>query len=391
LIWNEWFRDQNLSDSAPESIDNGPDTHAEYAVLTRAKRPDYFAGALPFTQKGTPVTIPLGTTAPLISTGVAVAFDNPGHERTGSTLTFTTNDNEVTWSNAIPGNGPANFGPAGTPMPSLEVNLSEAASASVNVMRTAIATQQFLERDARGGTRYVESIYSHYGVRPPDFRLDRPEYIGGGEIKVNINAIPQTSATDIEGSTTPQGNLAATGYLSGKSGFTYAATEHGYIMVIACVTADLTYSQGIRRHHSRRTRYDYPTPEFAHLGEQAILNKEIYSVGSADGGLDPDDQDMDVFGYIPRYDECRWYPSQLTGLFRPYVTGNIAYWHSAEEFGSLPELNHTFISDQTRTTIERNFAAGALTGNQQFLCDFLFTGRVARPLPTHAVPGLTRF
>lgn len=390
-IYNDWYRDQNLQDSRVVDTDDGPDLPGNYTLLPRGKPHDYFAGALPFVQKGPAVTIPLGTTAPLQSTGVAIAFDTPAHDRTGSSLTFTTGSNAVTWSNSNPGNGPANFGPAGTPMPSLEVNLSEAASAQVNLMRTAVATQQYLERDARGGTRYVESIFSHYGVRPPDFRLDRPEYLGGGMIPVNINAIPQTSATDIEGSTTPQGNLAATGYASGTNGFSYAATEHGYIMGLASVQADLTYSQGLRRHWSRRTRLEFPFPEFAHLGEQAILNKEIYAVGSATGGITEGDQDMEAFGYIPRFDECRYFPSQITGLFRPTTVGNIAYWHTSEQFDELPLLNETFITDKSQAVMFRNFSAGELTENQQFLCDFLFTGRVARPLPAHAVPGLNRF
>lgn len=388
-IFNDWFRDENLQNSVPENTDDGPDPATDYAVLLRGKRPDYFAGALPFVQKGPAVTIPLGTTAPLQSTGVAIAFDNPAHERTGSALTFTTNVNTVQWSNAIPGNGPANFGPAGTPMPSLEVNLGEAASAQINTIRTAVATQQLLERDARGGTRYVETIFAHWGVRPPDYRLDRPEYLGGGNIDININAIPQTSAT--EETSTPQGNLAATGYARGSNGFSYAATEHGYIIGLACVTADLTYSQGLRRHWSRRTRYDFPFPEFAHLGEQAILNKEIFAVGSATGGLGEDDQDNQAFGYIPRYDECRYFPSAVAGAFRPGVPETLDYWHSSEYFASLPALNGSFIEDKARFVLERNFAAGNLTQNQQFLCDFLFTGRVARPLPVHAVPGLTRF
>lgn len=391
-IYNDWFRDQNLQDSVTENVDDGPDPATDYTLLARGKRPDYFAAALPFVQKGPAVNIPLGTTAPLQSTGIAIAFDTPAHDRTGSSLTFTNASNTVTWSNSNAGNGPANFGPDGTPMPSLEVNLADAAGAQINTMRTAIATQQLLERDARGGTRYVETIFAHWGVRPQDYRLARPEYIGGGSVPVLTNAIPQTSATDVTGSTTPQGNLAATGYANGKTGFSYAATEHGYIMGLCMVRADQTYSEGLRRHWSRRTRYDYPFPEFANLGEQAILLKELYAKGSATGGITEGDQDMDVFGYIPRYDECRSFPSMITGLFSPAAANNIAYWHSSFFWGStVPALNESFIVDSSRGALENNFAAGSLAENQQFLCDFLYTGRVARPLPVHAVPGLTRF
>lgn len=387
-IWNEWFRDENLISSLPENTDDGPDSWVDYGLVRRSKRYNYFTGALPFLQKGPAVSIPLGTTAPLQSTGIAIAFDDPAHGRTGSSLMFTTLANTTNWSNSMAGSGPANFGPAGTPMPSLEVNLTAAASAQVNLMRTAVATQQLLERDARGGTRYVETIFAHWGVRPLDYRLDRPEYIGGGTINVNINAIPQTSETTVD---SPQGNLAATGYINGGSGFSYAATEHGYIIGYACVTADITYSQGLARHWSYRTRYDFPFPEFANLGEQAILNKEIFAIGSLTGGLGAADQDNQVFGYIPRYDECRHFPSRIAGLFRPTATGNLAYWHTSEHFATLPALNTAFITDTSDTTMYRNFSAGALTEDQQFLCDFAFTGRVARPLPTHAVPGLKRF
>lgn len=387
-IYNDWFRDENLIGILPENTGDGPDNWGDYGLVRRNKRFNYFTGALPFLQKGPAVSIPLGTTAPLVSTGLAVSFDNPGHNRTGSNLMFTASSALVDWSNSIPGAGPANFGPAGTPMPSLEVNLTAAASAQVNLMRTAVATQQLLERDARGGTRYVETIFAHWGVRPLDYRLDRPEYIGGGQIDVTINAIPQTSETTVD---SPQGNLAATGFINGKSGFSYAATEHGYIIGYACVTADLRYSQGLPRHLSYRTRYDFPFPEFANLGEQAILNKEIFAIGSLTGGLGAADQDNQVFGYIPRYDECRHFPSKIGGLFRPTAANNLAYWHTSEQFATLPALNPTFITDTSDTTMYRNFAAGALTEDQQFLCDFAFTGRVARPLPTHAVPGLKRF
>jgi len=229
----------------------------------------------------------------------------------------------------------------------------------------------------------VETVFAHWGVRPPDFRLDRPEYIGGGSTPVITEAIPQTSATGLTGGTTPAGNLAATGSARGKNGFSYAAVEHGYILGLVSVRADLTYSQGYRRHWSRLTRYDYPYPEFAHLGEQAVLSKEIFATGDA--------ADENVFGYIPRYDECRHFPSMITGLYRPTAAGNIAYWHSSELFGARPTLAAAFIQDSTNLTIERNFSGGEETQGQQFLADFLFTGRVARPLPTHAVPGLTRF
>lgn len=392
LIWNDWFRDQNLQNSVAENLGDGPDNASDYGVWSRQKRHDFITQSLPFVQKGTAVTIPLGTTAPIISTGVSVAFDNPTNTRTGTTLLLTSGVNTPTWSNTTAAaTGGATFGASGTTVTSLQVNLAAAASAQVNVMRTAVVTQQLLERDARGGTRYCETVFAHWGVRPPDFRLDRPEYIGGGSLPIQTAAIPQTSATGLTGATTPQGNLAATGFGEGRVGFSYSASEHGYIIMFASVRADLSYSQGLRKHWSRRTRYDFPFPEFANLGEQATLNKEVYAVGSATGGVSAGDQDMQAFGYVPRFDECRHFPSQITGLFRPTTASNISYWHSSELFGSLPVLNGSFITDKTASVLNRNFAGGAATNNQQFLCDFLFTGRVARPLPAYAVPGLTRF
>lgn len=390
--WNEWFRDQNLQNSAYSPTNDGPDLIANYPVQKRGKRHDYFTAALPFVQKGNPVTMPIGTTAPIVSTGLGVAFDNASFTRTGTGLTLTSGTNTPTWSNATAAaTSGANFGAAGTTITAMQVNLLGATGPAVNIMRTAIATQQLLERDARGGTRYVETIYAHWGVRPPDYRLDRPEYLGGGSIDITTDAIPQTSATGLTGGTTPAGNLAATGSGRGNVGFSYACTEHGYIQVLACATADLTYSQGLERSWSYLTRYDFPFPEFANLGEQTVYNKEIYAIGSASGGVSPGDQDMQPFGYMPRYDECRHFPSMITGLFRPRAAGNIAYWHSSENFLNLPALNATFIQDNFNTVADRNFAAGAAATMQQFLCDFLFTGRAVRPLPTYSVPGLTRF
>jgi len=382
-IWNEWFRDQNLQDSVPMITDNGPDNVTQYTMLRRGKRHDYFTACLPSPQKGAEIPMPLGGTAPILSTGQLITFTNNAQTRQAG-LQMTSGSGVPTWSNAdVAASSDATFGADGATVGSLEVSLADAVGASLNTMRVAIATQQLLERDARGGTRYVETVFAHWGVRPPDFRLDRPEYIGGGSSPVIVDAIPQTSATGLTGGDTPAGNLAATGSVRGKNGFSYAAVEHGYIIGLASVRAELTYSQGIRRHWSRETRYDYPYPEFAHLGEQAVLYKEIFANGDA--------LDEGVFGYIPRYDECRHFPSMITGLYRPTAAANIAYWHSSEEFATRPELNSSFIQDVSDSVIYRNFSGGSATANQQFLCDFLFTGRVARPLPTHAVPGLNRF
>lgn len=383
-IWNEWFRDENLQNRAAQVTNDGPDTASAYILKQRGKRFDYITQALPWPQKGnTAITIPLGTTAPVQSTGVSIAFDNPANTRTGTGLILTTGSATPTWSNSTAAaTGAANFGPNNNVVQSLRVDLSGASGASINAMRQAITLQQYLEKDARGGTRYTEFVFNHFGVRSPDARLQRPEFIGGGHANILTSAIPQTSATGLTGGTTPAGNLAATGHLSGRTGFTYSATEHGFILTLVSARADLTYQQGLRKMWSRSTRYDYPVPLLANLGEQTLFNREVYCDGSANDG--------NAFGYVPRWDEYRHIPSRITGLYRSTTPGTIDYWHSAQRFNTLPTLNDTFITDDSKTVTQRNFAAGATSNNQQILADFFFDGTMTRALPAYGIPGLQR-
>jgi len=386
LIYNEWFRDQNLQNSVTEDRGDGPDASpaTNYTLLRRGKRHDYFTGALPWPQKGgTAVTLPLGTSAPVKGFGIAGAnttaaatYYGPGGSSIPAGTYGWNQSNSLFFPDAINSSGTS--GTSGH-MPALYADLSQATAATINQLRQSFQIQKLLERDARGGTRYTEILRAHFGVQSPDARLQRPEYLGGGSTPINIAPIAQTSGTGATGQTTPLGNLAAMGtYLAPGHGFTQSFVEHGYVIGLVSVRADLTYQQGLRRHWSRSTRYDFYFPAFAMLGEQAILNKEIYVTGGV--------TDSQVFGYQERWAEYRYNPSEITGLFRSTASGTIDPWHYAQKFTSLPTLNSTFIQDTP--PLSRNLAVGAAANGQQLLLDAFFNINAARPLPMYSVPGL---
>jgi hypothetical protein len=369
LIWNEWFRDQNLQDSVVVDKDDGPDSPTDYVVLNRGKRHDYFTSSLPWPQKGDSVELPIGASAPVeldsTSTGTGGLMRTAATHGIGfglQNLSANAGDIEI---NAV---GDGVYDPNGT----LLADLSSAAGSTVNALRQAFQIQKLLERDARGGTRYTEIVRAHFGVISPDARLQRPEYLGGGSSTINVNPVAQTSETG----SSPQGNLAAFGTVTAnRHGFTKSFTEHCVLLGLVSVRADLNYQQGLNRMFSRSTRYDFYWPALAHIGEQAVLSKEIYADASAN--------DDDVFGYQERYAEYRYKPSVVTGQMRSNATTSLDTWHLAQEFGSRPVLDDTFI--QENPPVDRVIA---VPSEPHLLLDAYFDLKCARPMPVYGVPGL---
>jgi hypothetical protein len=366
LIYNEWFRDQNLVDSAVVDTDDGPDLDTDYVLRRRGKRHDYFTSCLPWPQKGDAVSLPLGTSAPLVSDA---SFSGSSND---NLITMLDTDGNRHSLNAAASSLLGAAGSSAT-YPATYADLSAATAATINQLREAFQIQKLYERDARGGTRYTEIIKSHFGVTSPDARMQRPEYLGGGSTPINISPIAQTSSTD---ATTPQGNLAAMGTVGfSRHGFTKSFTEHCVLIGLASVRADLTYQQGLNRMFSRQTRFDYYYPALAHIGEQAVLSKEIYADGSAN--------DQDVFGYQERFAEYRYKPSQITGQFRSTYASSLDAWHLSQEFSSRPTLNQTFIEEDP--PIDRVIA---VPDEPHLIFDSYFNLKCARPMPMYSVPGL---
>ncbi len=370
-IYNEWYRDENLQDSLETTTANGPDSDSaigwRQAPPKRGKRYDYFTSAFPWLQKGTSISLPLGDSildvqsaggnADTLGYWDSTAGDHVRMPTTGAFLEGSADDTTAEANKFY-------------------VDIAASTGPTLNDFRLAISTQRLLERDARSGTRYREHLLAHFGADDDDRRLGRSEYLGGGSIPIHINAVPNTSEDAVQ----KQGELTGYGMGTGSSGFTKTFKEWGYLLGIASAVGDITYSQGLDRIWSTSTRYDYPYPILANIGEEVIKDQEMWCDPA---GTNNDD----VWGYTPRYEWLRFKNSRLTGLMNVDATGTLASWHLSEDFAARPSLDATFIENNLVTPLDR---AIAIPSEPQFNADFYFQLTCARPLPVNGVPGLTR-
>jgi hypothetical protein len=379
--YNTWYRDQLLQNSVIDNMDDGPDAVSDYTLLRRGKRHDYFTSSLTAPQKGTAVSLPLGISAPVKTSGVATVTGAQ------SPLTFLTTTGAGAGASVTMGFGTAGvaayssagFAKIADVYPNnLYADLSLATAATINSLRLAIATQQLQETDIRCGTRYQEILWGHFQVDGGDARLQRPELLSVYSQLMTISTVAQTSGTGQTGQTTPLANLAAysTGIVN-NAGFVKSFVEHGYILGLLSARADLTYQNGTDRMWYVSSRLDYYWPEFANLGEQAVLQREILTSGTG--------ADTGVFSYQEAWAHYRYKNSKITGLFRTNATGTLDSWHLSQDLSGGVALNSTFIVDNPPTTRVK-----ATSSDPDFICDIYHKLISSRPMPMYSVPGLHR-
>lgn len=399
-VWNEWFRDENLQQPVTQSMDdttttgvntgtNLSDAEAGGLPLKVCKYKDYFTSCLPSPQKSSePVAIPLTGNAPIRAfkdtdlteryfneSGTAnLTYQTASNATNGSRTTIgealiITKDQETLKMRAMKNNANAREVAMGA-------DLSNVTGATINELRQAIAVQHIFERDARTGTRYKEILKGAWGVTSPDARLDRSEYIGGHRMPINVNQVIQTSSTD---STSPQGNTGAYSMTTlSKNMCTYSATEHGYVLGLAAIRVDHSYQQGLSRLWTRSTRFSYYDPMLANLGEQAVLNQEIYAQGQA--------KDEEVFGYQEAWADYRYRTNMVTSEMRSTYAQTLDAWHYADKYNALPTLSSSWIKEGTEN-IDRTLAVQS-SNSHQFICNFFYSQAWTRPMPIYSVPGL---
>lgn len=379
LTWNEWFRDQNVTAPLTDETDD-TDSEASNTLsihggvpLNVYKYHDYFTSALPQPQKGGAVSMPLGTTAPVIGNG----------STTNLPITMATEPNKGMLALSVPINDASTQNIQGTIVESgangntnLIADLTQATAATINALRLSFATQRILEKDARGGTRYTEVIRQHFGVISPDARQQRPEYMGGKRIPINIQQVIQNSSTDTTSPLGYTGAMSITG--DTEKVFTKSFTEHGIILGLLAVRQDHTYQQGLERSWSRRRRLDFYWPSMAHLGEQPIYMKELYAKGT--------DADNEVFGYQERWAEYRYKPNRISGELRSTYSKPLDSWHYGDMYEDAPVLSTEFLQE-TDEYINRTIAVSSSLQNQ-FIADIYMQITAIRPMPLYSIPGL---
>jgi hypothetical protein len=399
LIYNEWFRNQNVTqptlvevtDATTTGKNDGSTTNDSAITLAKplkaAKVFDYYTGALPEPQKGEPITLPLSGNAPIEAYLDKDMTKEAGYLKNKSTgnVSFPwgwgSNQNAMLRQNGLMDGVVKDgylfsnqHGTETSEVAYIGANLSKINATTINQLRQAFQIQKLLEKDARGGTRYREVLREHFGVISPDSRMQIPEYLGGYRLPINVSQVIQTSSTD---NTSPLGNTAALSVTTmNKPMFTKSFTEHGFIMGLAVVRTDQTYQQGIERMWSRTGRYDYYWPVLANIGEQAILNKEIYAQGNA--------KDDEAFGYQEAWADYRYKPSKVTGLFRSNAQQSLDAWHYAQDYNALPTLSTAWM-EQGEAEMKRTLA---VQNQPDFIADFYFMNKTTRCMPVYSIPGL---